>query len=118
MEKTSMRDLVMAVGGPLMANENRKSWLLRVADWTGLHPRVVKAAFYQETESEEVALKLKAAAGRAEAHNLARQFESLASSLETKDASFFSPHADALRDMARTFRGFVDPIGNQDRSRE
>lgn len=104
-EKASMRELVIAVGGPLMADENRKSWLDRVADLAGISPRVARAAFYQEPTSREVAAKLKAAAGRHEARNLARQFEGLASSLNVRDADFHSDDITALVSAARALRG-------------
>ena len=103
-EQSSMRDLVIAVGGPLSPGENRKSWLARVAREAGLSPRVARAAFYQETTSRKAAAKLKAAAGNHEVRNLARQFEGLATSLEVRDEAFHRAHTDALRDIARTLR--------------
>ena len=105
MEKASMRELVMAVGGPLLPGENRKSWLGRVANAAGLSLRVARAAFYQETASQNVARKLKAAAGTEEAKNLARQFEGLASSLDIRDPDFHRSDIAALLDAARALRG-------------
>jgi hypothetical protein len=105
MEFRSMRDLVIAVGGPLLPGENRKGWLGRVAKWAGISPRVASAAFYGETSSRGAAAKLKAAAGRYEAENLARQFEHLAMSLNVRDADFHSPDVSALLDAARALRG-------------
>jgi hypothetical protein len=104
-EKSStMRELVTAVGGLMLPGENRKAWLHRVAAATGLAPRVVKAAFYEETTSHIAAEKLKAAA-RDEANKIARHFEEMAAKLEIHDPDFFGPHADAMRDVARTLRG-------------
>jgi hypothetical protein len=105
MEKSSMRELVMAVGGPMLPGENRKRWLSRVAEAAGLSLRVARAAFYQETNSRIAAAKLKAAAGRHEAEHLARQFESLATSLNVRDADFHGADAAALLDAARALRG-------------
>src|SRR5690348_9187389 len=104
MEKPSMREMVIAVGGAMLPGENRKSWLGRVAQWSGLSPRVVRAAYYEETTSRIAAAKLKAAAGNHEADNLVRQFEGLAASLSIRDASFYGPHVDACRDIARILR--------------
>lgn len=105
MEKSSMRELVAAVGGPMLPGENRKSWLARVAGVAGLSPRVAAAAYYEETRSRKAAAKLKAAAGRAEAGNLARQFESLARSLDVRDSDFHRTDVAALLHVARTLRG-------------
>jgi hypothetical protein len=105
-EKAStMRELVAAVGGPMFPGENRKCWLARVAQVAGLSPRVVSAAYYGETSSRIAAAKLKAAAGRYEADNLARQFEHLAHSLDVRDADFHSQDIAALVHAARALRG-------------
>lgn len=104
-EKLSMRELVVAVGGPMLAGENRKAWLVRVAEAAGLSPRVARAAWYGETSSRDVAARLKAAAGRYEAANLARQFESLAASLDARDADLHRSDIAALVRAARALRG-------------
>jgi hypothetical protein len=101
---STMRELVTAVGGLMLPGENRKAWLHRIAAATGLAPRVVKAAFYEETTSRIAAEKLKAAA-RDEANKIARQFEEMAAKLEIHDPDFFGPQAGAMRDVARTLRG-------------
>jgi hypothetical protein len=101
---STMRELVTAVGGLMLPGENRKAWLHRVAAATGLAPRVVKAAYYQEKTSRIAAEKLKAAA-RDEANQMARQFEEMAAKLEIHDPDFFSDQANQMRDVARTLRG-------------
>jgi predicted kinase len=104
-EKSStMRALVTAVGGLMLPGENRKSWLARIADETGLAPRVVRAAYYEETTSRNAAAKLKAAADN-EANQIARQFDEMAAKLEIHDPDFYGPQADAMRHVARTLRG-------------
>lgn len=103
-EKDSMRELVIAVGGDLAPGENRKAWLARVAEWAGISPRVAAAAYYGETNSRTAAKKLKAAAGRYEARKLARQFEGLARSLNTRDADFHREDIATLVDAARALR--------------
>lgn len=113
MEKCSMRELVMAVGGPLPPGENRKRWLARVAQIAGLSPRVAAAAFYGETSSRTVAEKLKKAAGKYEAENLARQFEHLAESLQVRDEDFYRAHADTWRDIARSLRALARANGGE-----
>lgn len=105
MEKGSMRDLVMAVGGAMRPGENRKSWLARVAEAAGLSPRVASAAFYGETSATGVAAKLKAAAGKDAAEHLARQFDELAAALDVRDSDFHRADIGALIDAARALRG-------------
>ena len=102
-----MRELVMAVGGPIEAGENRKSWLNKVARRAKISPRAAKSAFYEETDDAELAQKLREAAGRHEAQNLAYRFENLAVALNTKDADFHSPDVVALLHAARALRGLV-----------
>lgn len=113
-EKVSeMKDLVMAVGGPLEANENRKGYLTRVSAAAQISFRAAKAAFYGEPTSKAIAQKLKLAAGRNEARNLAARFESLAHSINIKDADFYSEDAAALINAARLLRG-LDRTGTND----
>jgi len=104
-----MRELVIAVGGPMRAGENRKAWLARVADLAGLSHRVARAAWHGETESRRAAAKLKAAAGRYEAEHLAAQFASLAGSLATRDEDFHREDIAALVNAARALRGLHRP---------
>lgn len=47
-----MRDLVMAIGGPLRFGENRKSWLARIARQTGITARAAKSAYYGELHDD------------------------------------------------------------------
>jgi hypothetical protein len=107
MPKTSvkMRDLVIAVGGPLEAAENRKGWLVRVSERAGISYRVVAAAFYGEQMGQETETKLKLAAGKYEAEILADRFEHLARSLRHRDADFHLADIAALVDAARALRG-------------
>lgn len=105
MGKSSMRDLVIAVGGPMRPGENRKAWLARVADLAGLSERVARAAWHGETQSGRAAAKLQAAAGKYEAENLAAQFAGLAQSLAARDEDFHRADIAALVDAARALRG-------------
>lgn len=100
----TMRELVIAVGGPLQPGENRKRWLARVAEAAGISPRVASAAFYEETNSRVAAAKLKAAAGNNAPGNIASEFERLATALEGKDQDFYGPHIASLRDLAGAMR--------------
>lgn len=48
-----MRELVLAVGGPMRAEENRKRWLDRVARLAGLSPGDVVRAWYGRIKDPE-----------------------------------------------------------------
>jgi hypothetical protein len=109
MGEPSMRDLVIAVGGPLRAGENRKAWLARVAGLAGLSERVARAAWHGETQSRRAAQKLKEAAGKYEAEQLATRFDGLASALALRDADFHCEDVLALVDAARALRGLHRP---------
>lgn len=114
-EKSSMRELVFAVGGIERPGENRKSWLARVARAAGISPRSAAAAFYGELRGEMhragVEAKLKAAAGKQEAKDLATRFENLATALDRGNADVDSDTIAALVSAARLLRGL-------DRSRD
>lgn len=109
MEDRSMRELVIAVGGPLEAGENRKGWLARVSRRAGISFRVACAAFYGEQMSQTTKNKLKTAAGKYEAETLANRFEHLAQSLGHRDADFHGADVAALIDAARRLRGLGGP---------
>lgn len=104
MGKSSMRDLVMAAGGALHPSENRKAWFARIAEAAGVSIRVVRAAWHQEQLSEATAQKLKKAAERNEPSNHAAHLDGLAELLRAKDAAFYQPQIDQLRDLARQLR--------------
>ncbi len=111
-EKVSgMRELVIAVGGPLRPTENRKGWLCRVAAVAKISVRSAKAAFYREPTSARVREKLRAAAGKHEATNLAHRFESLAQALNVRDQNFHGEDIAALLNAARALRG-LDRTGD------
>jgi hypothetical protein len=111
-EKVSeMRELVVAVGGPLEPGENAKSWFSAIAEKAQLSVRAVKGAFYGEYMSKATERKLRAAAGRREAEHLAKRFEGLAASLNVGDADFHSDTIAALVSAARVLRG-LDRAGN------
>lgn len=105
MGKSSMRNLVIAVGGPMEATDNRKRWLQRIAERTGLSLRVVKAVWHEEQISAETERKLKLAAGKHEAANLAVRFEYLAQSLRHRDQDFHGEDVAALIHAAHALRG-------------
>lgn len=108
MDKSDMsRELVVAVGGPQEAADNRKSYLARVAERAGLSVRVVKAAFYGEQLSRKTRRQLTIAAGQHEAETLAMRFDALAQSLRVRDPDFHCADIDAMRAAARVLRGLV-----------
>src|SRR5258706_11279353 len=86
MDKASMRELVIAVGGNLRPTENRTSWLARVANAAGLSYRVVRAVWHEEQISQKTRNKLQLAAARNELQALA----DLAQLLRHGGADFFS----------------------------
>lgn len=111
-EKVSgMREWVAAVAGPIGWGENRKSWLAKAARLAGVTNRQAKALFYGEITDPEhkAARRMKEAAGRHEARNLAAQFESLAHSLNVRDADFHSQDVAALISAARSLRNLDRP---------
>lgn len=105
--EVSMRDLVAAVAGPVSAFENRKGWLAKAAREAGVSYRSAKALFYGEITDPEhkAARKMRDAAGRYEARNLAGQFESLAHSLNVGDQDFHGDTIATLISAARVLRG-------------
>jgi len=105
-EKVSeMRELVIAVGGPLQPPKNGKRWLEDIAAVAGISVRAVRGAFYGEYMSKRTERQLRAAAGRLEAENLAKRFEGLAASLNVGDADFHSDTIATLVSAARVLRG-------------
>ena len=102
-----MRELVAAVAGPILPTDNRESWLRRAARNAGTSYRQAKALFYGEIVDpyHSAVTRFKEAAGRHEAKNLAAQFESLANSLNIRDADFHSEDIDSLVHAARVLRG-------------
>jgi hypothetical protein len=117
-EKVSgfMRDLVAAAAGPRLEHDTRASWLQRAADNAGVSFRKAKAMFYGEVVNPngKTAKKFREAAGRNEARNLASQFESLAHSLNVRDADFHSNEIVTLLSAARSLRG-LDRSGTDEK---
>ncbi len=111
-EKTSMRELVIAVGGMLdPARENKKSYLTRVAKAAGISIRMAFAAHYDEPVGKDTARALKLAAGKHEAQQLAQRFEGLAMALNVRDEDFHRDDVSALISAARALRG-LDRAGD------
>ncbi len=117
----AMRDLVLEVGGNLRGDENRKSWLARVARTIGVTPRMARAAWQNEIKDPEhkVVWKLRAAVARQEAEakdELQKLHERLARierALVQVDPDFHSEDVDALRQQMRGLGGMAG-AGNQD----
>jgi hypothetical protein len=108
LEKGSvMRELVAAVAGPRQWGDTRQSWIGRAARRAGVSYRAAKSLFYGEITDPEhkAARKMKAAAGKHEAEQLARQFEGLALALDVRDEAFHRQDIDALISAARALRG-------------
>lgn len=105
---TIMRELVLSVGGPLEAGENRKGWLSRVARRAGISYRVAAAAFYGEQLSSATEQKLRKAAAKHEPGEIATRLEYLAQSLLAKDADFYCQEVDWIRHSAHQLRRLRD----------
>src|SRR5215813_396265 len=106
----SVRDLVMAIGGDLRPDENRKAWLYRVASLSNVHFRLVRAAWHREPVSKETERRLRTAAERLhrETLNTAVRLQQIAARLEAIDPDFHRADVDALRALARRHRD-MDP---------
>lgn len=102
---TALRRLISAIGGPRGADENRKSWLWKVATRSGVNFRMVCAAYYGEPVSVATREKLQKAAERDEPTNQAAALDGLAEQLRAKDPEFYGAQIDQLRALARQFRG-------------
>lgn len=113
MEKASeakMRDAVLAVAGPMLGDENRKSWLSRAARHANVSYRQAKALFYGEIIDPEhkASRRMRDAAERKakeEATDLAGRFETIAGALNAADADFYREDIASLVHVARALRG-------------
>lgn len=98
---------VADIAGPYRGN--RKAWLARAARKSGVASRQIKALYYGECSDPKtsVAHSVLSAAekARAEASELASQFETLAGAINAADKDFFSKDVLALIDAARLLRG-------------
>jgi len=105
--KSSVRDLVMEIGGKLLAEENRTAWLHRVASLTNVHYRLVRAAWHREPVSKETARRLRTAAEKLhrETRDTAVRLQSIAENLERIDSEFYRQDVDALRSLAARYGG-------------
>lgn len=103
---SSMRELLIAIGGDVRSNENRTSWLHRIAATAGLHYRVVRAVWHGESISRETARVLKLAAKQHEnfRENAAARFENYAEILRKVDPEFYREAADTYLAVARRIR--------------
>lgn len=108
----SYKELCLAVGGPLRADENRKSWRVRVARTAGIEVWQAKKAFYNEfaAPQNEVwwrlheALNRKKQEARNERDLLIARIALLEGRLATQDQEFHSADIAALG-------GALDPSG-------
>lgn len=100
---------IEVIAGPMSSRETRESWLARAARKAGISFRQCKALYYRETidPKHSVASGVLEAAreARREAQHLAAQYESIAGSLNAKDADFHSEDVVALIHAARSLRG-------------
>ncbi len=101
MDKSPMRELVIAVGGNLLPAENRKAWLSRIAATAGLSYRVVRAAWHNEQISQETRNKLQRAAAQNEARRLQELYETLITRLQQVDSDFYREDVAALVNVLR-----------------
>lgn len=105
--RADVRELVAAVAGPRRWSDTRESWLSRASRRAGVSYRQAKALFYGEiTDADHrAARKMREAAGRYEAQELASRFEALAGALNVKDEDFHRTDVAALLHAARALRG-------------
>ena len=100
---------IEVIAGPRLAGDTRESWLARAARKAGITFRQCRALYYGETldpkHSVGSRVQEAAQAARKEAQDLAAQFESIAGSLNAKDADFHSEDVVALVHAARALRG-------------
>jgi hypothetical protein len=102
-----MRDLVAAAAGPRQWNDTRESWLARAARNAGVSYRQAKALFYGEITDDEhkTVRRMRAAAGRHEAAELAHRYEALASTYHLRDEDLLRSDVAAFIDAVRALRG-------------
>jgi len=109
MHVLSWQTEIETIAGPRLASDTRESWLARAARRAGITFRQCRALYYRETidpkHSVGTRVQEAARAARDEARQLASQFESLAGSLNAKDADFHSEDVAALIDAANRLRG-------------
>jgi len=100
---------IEVIAGPVLANDTKESWLARAARRAGITYRQCKALYYRETVDPKVSVAsgvlIAADKARKEASELASRFESLAGSLNAKDADFFGNDVAALIHAAQRLRG-------------
>lgn len=109
----AMRELVLAVGGDLRGDENRKAWLARVARAVGCSPRMIRSAWQNEIRDPEHkitfklqrALEARARNEEAAAKDEYRELQDRLAKLECRlmeiDPSFRSQKADEVREAIR-----------------
>lgn len=117
MEKPSVRQEISIVAGPREWGDTRESWLSRVhRKVPTVTFRTVKALWYGEIDdpnhwaARDIRRAAELVAARQEASALAFQLESIAGSLNAKDADFYRQDVSALIDTVSKIRG-VDRAG-------
>jgi hypothetical protein len=106
-EEMPMQKLVAAVAGPREWGDTRQSWIARAARRANVSYRQARAIFYGEINDPEhkAVRRMREAAGRHEARQLASLFEAAAFGAQQRDADFHSEDVSALLHAARALRG-------------
>lgn len=110
MEKSYGRNLVALIGGYRQNNENRKTWLARVARTTGITVRQTYAAFYREYVSKSVAEKLQQAARKRVSEDdseLILRIHAHIRYLESVDSEMYRADIDAARKFVARYQDFA-----------
>ena len=112
MEKSSVRTEIAAVAGSREWGDTRESWLARVPRRVPTVTfRTVKALWYGEIDdpghwaARDIRRAAEIVEARKEAAALASQLESIAGSLNAKDADFYSADVSALVSTIGKLRG-------------
>lgn len=108
-----MRSLVLAVGGPLRADENRKRWFERVAQTAGISPSMARKAYrgYLRDPEHKTFWLLREAARREQQgkyHRLSNVLAAAAQELDALDSIQYGQAISSFVSAARELRNLVD----------
>lgn len=111
MENSYGRSLVKVIGGDLKPDENRKAWLARIAEASGLSVRQVYAVYYREYASKSVIRTLQKATQQAvktDDIKFIADLEKRIAHLEAVDPDFHRPDIDAGREFLACYRRYAE----------
>lgn len=110
MEKSYPRKLIAVIGGYRELHENRKAWLVRVAQTAGISVRQAYKAFYEEYASQRTQEKLQQAARQrkqADDSELILRIHAHIRYLETVDPEMYRADIDAARRFLAHYQDFA-----------